>query len=75
MKTSCYQCRCCGDGLERGQDVRLIRRRCGAFAEEFVEEPGGLAAGFEVFDGGFVSEGAECGVFDDLLDVDCGLFC
>ncbi len=55
--------------------MRLIRRRCGAFAEEFVEEPGGLAAGFEVFDGGFVSEGAECGVFDDLLDVDCGLFC
>jgi hypothetical protein len=73
VKASCYQCRCCGDGLEGGQDLRLCRVALGLFAEEFVEEAAGVAAGREFFDGGFVRERTEGGVFDDLLhvDVDC----
>ncbi len=75
MRTSCYQCRCCGDGLEGGQDVRFGWVPLGLFAEEFVEQAASFAAGFELFDGGLGREGAEGGVFDDLFNVDCGLFC
>ncbi len=64
----------CGYGLQSREDVRCIRSRRGAFAEEFVEEAGGLAAGFEFFHGGLGREGAKGGVFYDLFDVDRCLF-
>jgi hypothetical protein len=63
-------CLCFGDSLDGGDAGGEF-----AFSEEFVEELGGLADGFEFFDGGSGSEGAEGLVVDDLFDEGHGFRC